>query len=138
MPFCSTSNEKRSPARHSLAAETLAWLVEQDIVMATATDCVLSGVGHAPANYASVVVAPSPLLYRLRTNGMSVITGRTIFYSGGVERMVCPYCAAVITFAFDQPGPDWSNRCAGRETVGRCGPGADPGRAAQAAGRVWT
>jgi hypothetical protein len=86
-----------------LAAEVLAWLVERGIVMAEPTDCVLGGDGYAPGpNYAEAVVEPDPHLHDLHTNGLSVITGQTVFYSMGVDQVVCPHCETVVVDHHDQ------------------------------------
>ena len=86
-----------------LAAELMAWLIDRNIVVAEPTDCVLAGDGYAPGrNYAAAVIQPDPHLYDLRTNGLSVITGRTVFYSMGVEQVVCPYCEARVVDRRDE------------------------------------
>ena len=92
----------------ALAAATLAWLIDEDIVLPEATDCVLTDTGHAPGrSYASIVTAPDPHLRTLRTNGLRVITDRTVFWSAGIEQIVCPHCAWVIRFTIGHhSGPD--------------------------------
>lgn len=96
-----------------LAAATLDWLVQQDIVMATATDCVLAGVGHAPGpNYASIVTTPDPRLHTLRTNGLHVIVQRTVFHSSEPRLVTCPRCTAVTEFGFTGPDEQWEHMSA--------------------------
>jgi hypothetical protein len=80
-----------------LGAEVLSWLVEQGIVLAQPTDCILGDQGHRPGpNYAAATVEPWPDLHELATNGFRVVTGQSVFYSMGVDRVVCPHCAAVV------------------------------------------
>ena len=98
------ATEAQAPA---LAAATLGWLVKENIVQEVETDCVLAGVGHAPGrDYASIVTVPDPHLHTLRTNGLRVITERTVFWSMGIEQITCPHCASVTRFTIDHGGPD--------------------------------
>lgn len=86
-----------------LAAEVMAWLVGRNVVMAKPTDCVLGGDGYAPGpNYAAVVIEPDPHLHDLRTNGVCVITGRTVFHSMDIQQIVCPHCGSVVVDDRDQ------------------------------------
>lgn len=80
-----------------LGAEVLSWLVEQGIVMAESTDCILGNHGHRPGpNYTAATVEPSPDLHRLATNGVRVVTRRTVFYSIGPNQVVCPQCGTAV------------------------------------------
>jgi hypothetical protein len=46
----------------------------------------LSGLAHGPGpQYATAVTEADPGLLSLRTNGVQVITGRTVFHSSEVE-----------------------------------------------------
>jgi hypothetical protein len=90
-----------------LAAATLAWLTENGIVIAAATDCVLSGLGHAPGpHYTTAVTEPDPALLTLRTNGVQFDTGRTVFYSMGTDQITCPRCRHTIALADPQDDPN--------------------------------
>jgi hypothetical protein len=84
----------------ALGAWVLDWLVTTGVVVAEPTDCVLGGVEHAPGpNYTTALDGPDELLLTLRANGVEIITGRTIFYSMGTERITCPRCGYAV-------GPD--------------------------------
>jgi hypothetical protein len=67
-----------------LAAAVLTWLVEAGIVAAERTDCVLgSDLGYPPgAKYTDAVTEPDPSLTKRWTNGLEILTGRTIFDFG--------------------------------------------------------
>jgi len=79
-----------------LAATTLAWLIDAGIVLAEPTDCVLAGLGYPPGpHYATAVTEADPHLLTWRTNGVEVITGRTVFYSMGADRITCPVCRQI-------------------------------------------
>lgn len=91
-----------------LGAEVLSWLVEQRIVMAEQTDCVLGSRAHRPGpNYALATVEPDEVLHRLATNGFRVVTGQSVFYSMGVDRVVCPRCGAAVVDHQDEES--WDN-----------------------------
>jgi hypothetical protein len=93
-----------------LAAAVLAWLVESGIVLVKATDCVLSGQGHAPGpRYATAVTEADPRLPALRTNGVELITGRSVFFSMGAEHVTCPHCGllTVLTDERGHPNDAW-------------------------------
>jgi ribosomal protein S27AE len=116
-----------------LAADMLAWLVERGIVMAEQTDCVLGGLGYAPGpNYTAAVTEPDANLHRLQTNGLNVVTGQTVFYSMGVDRIICPRCGAVVVDQDDELSwprfsasiDDWYAGGSGIQTCERCGEAA--------------
>jgi len=99
--------EASSDEAEPLAAAALAWLVETGIVLAEATDCVLSGRGHAPGpRYATAVTEADPGLLALRTNGVEAITGRSVFYSMGAEDVTCPHCRQVTVLNDDRGHPN--------------------------------
>jgi hypothetical protein len=79
-----------------LAADLTGWLIETGIVLAERTDCVLgSDLGYPPGlHYVDAVTEPDPSLPRLWTNGVDVVTGRTVFDSGqgGIDSAECPHC----------------------------------------------
>jgi hypothetical protein len=74
-------------------------------VLAEATDCALGGPGHAPGpRYLAAVTDADPHLLTLRTNGVQVITGRTVFFSMGADQVSCPHCGQVTTL---DGTPEW-------------------------------
>ncbi|GIJ45399.1 hypothetical protein Val02_22850 [Virgisporangium aliadipatigenens] len=90
----------------------LARLVAAQIVVATPSDCVLGEpFGHAPgARWRTVVTEPDDRLFtRLRTNGLRVVTGRTVFFAGpDVYRVACPHCHVADRSDDDGPSAQWS------------------------------
>jgi len=71
------------------------WLVSERIIVRNTTDCVLSNLhGHMPGeNYIVAVKKPYPQLFELRTNGVALISKRTVFYSAGNPLiLVCLSC----------------------------------------------
>ncbi len=93
-----------------LATTTLAWLIDAGIVLTEPTDCVLSGLGHPLGpHYTAAVTEDSPHLLTLHTNGVEVITGRTVFYSMGADHAACPVCGHIteLTDQGIQPNDAW-------------------------------
>lgn len=84
------------PEHTSKAQEILKWLVEQDIVKSTLSDCVLdSHGGYAVSEGAKkVVLYPEELPWELVTNGLDIITQRTVFDTcgNGLDELTCPSC----------------------------------------------
>jgi hypothetical protein len=114
----------------SLAATTLAWLVETGFVLAGPTDCVLSEAGYPPGpRYATAVVEDDPRLLRLRTNGVAIITGRTVFYSMGSGEVSCPHCRHVMALT----GDAWDELS---DTIGIWFDGGDGGHPCPSCDRV--
>lgn len=73
----------------------LQWLVAEQLVLAETKDCVLSdGVGHPPGpQYAKATGKADPHLLKGWTNGLAVITKRTVFHSGqGGFELICSAC----------------------------------------------
>jgi predicted RNA-binding Zn-ribbon protein involved in translation (DUF1610 family) len=94
--------EATAEEAEGLAAAALAWLVESGIVVAEETDCTLDGPGHAPGpNYATAVTHPDPNFLTLHENGLSVVTGQTVFFSMGADEVTCPQCGQVTPLEHD-------------------------------------
>jgi hypothetical protein len=92
-------------AAPGLATAIHDWLVTAGIVLAEPTDCVLgSEAGFAPGpNYQDVVDEKYEHLEDLQTNGLELITSRTIFDSGqGGFELVCSACSASF-----EPPDEW-------------------------------
>jgi hypothetical protein len=79
-----------------LATTIHRWLIDEGIVLADPPDCVLSSdVGYrAGPHYEKATSMAHEHLWRLRTNGLDLITKRTVFHSGqGGFELVCVACA---------------------------------------------
>jgi hypothetical protein len=81
----------------TLANEIRDWLVDRGIIQATMTDCILGGDGrgYPPGPNVEEVIGPGDhsLFLKLWTNGLGLVTGRTVFYSGqGETTVLCPKC----------------------------------------------
>ncbi len=104
----------------SLADRVLRWLIDEQIVASELTDCVLSepgGYGPGPA-YVKATGVPDDLTLRLRTNGMEVVSTRTVFHNGGIGfKLVCSACGSRT-----EPKRGWWADAAG-EWYARAGPG---------------
>lgn len=104
----------------SLADRVLCWLIDEQIVASELTDCVLdeSG-GYAPGPaYVKATGAPDVHVLKLRTNGLEVVSTRTVFHNGGngfeLECTACKYRY--------EPGPGgWADAVG--EWYDRAGPG---------------
>jgi hypothetical protein len=113
-----------------LATNVLDWLVERKIVLCETPDCVPGGVGYAPGpNYTAAVTEPYAQLHRLQVNGLNVVTGQTVFFSMGVDRIACPHCAALLVSHDDEDSwhrfstsiDDWYADGSGIRTCEHCG-----------------
>jgi hypothetical protein len=84
------------------AQQVTQWLIAKEIVAAQQTDCVLgSPVGYPPGPRFRDALDPGENhggFPELVTNGVEVITGRTVFDTGGngIEEVRCPKCQANI------------------------------------------
>jgi hypothetical protein len=106
----------------ALGALVLAWLVDGGIVEATCRDESRGG-GHAPGpRYAAAVVEPDEGLHRLNNNGLHVVTGRTVFFSMGVDAIACPWCTTAVAWErLSDAVDEWYAGAAGTRRCGGCG-----------------
>jgi hypothetical protein len=78
------------------ANEILDWLISQDIVKPSLSDCVLSSnKGYAISEGAkSVTNLPDELPFDRGVNGLEIITKRQVFDTGesGMYECICPNC----------------------------------------------
>jgi hypothetical protein len=86
-----------------VASAVLQWLVERGYVERGQRDCILGkgGMGHPPGpNYRAIVELSKrhrDNTLKLRTNGLSIIRGRTVFDAGqGGLELVCRQCGSRI------------------------------------------
>lgn len=91
--------EASAEEAETLANEIRDWLVGRGIIQATLTDCVLEGDGRGYPPGPNFEEAISPGAHHhflhLRTNGLHLGIGRTVFHSGqGETTVVCPKCQA--------------------------------------------
>lgn len=88
-----------------LGAAMVGWLVDTEVIAAGRTECVLgSALGHPPGpRYADAVTEPDPSLAGLWSNGLEVVTGRTVFDGGQdeLESATCPHCATTVRLVDD-------------------------------------
>ncbi|MBP4137505.1 hypothetical protein [Flavobacterium geliluteum] len=84
------------PDKNIKAQEILTWLISQDIVKPTLTDCILSSNnGYSISHGAKQVTnLPDELPFNLITNGLEIITERNVFHAGetGIDECICPNC----------------------------------------------
>jgi len=104
----------------NLGNEILAWLVDRYIVSSAPSDCILSdkrGYAPGPKFYDVVNIDPvTDITLRLRTNGLEIVVGRTVFYNTAGPNPFCPKCNA----SFNDHSA-WSD--AANEWYGDNGPG---------------
>ena len=88
--------------KESKAKEILEWLISEDIVKPTISDCVLgSNMGYSISAGAKMVTNdPLDLPFDLITNGLEIITERNVFHTGEnyVDELICPSCKDDIAF----------------------------------------
>jgi hypothetical protein len=89
-----------------LAESVVTWLAENAIIAATPADCVLgSGPGYSPGpGYTTAVSELDVMFLELRTNGVEVLTTKTIFFpvQGELGPAECPHCRQVMVL--EDPG----------------------------------
>jgi hypothetical protein len=89
-----------------LAERILAGLVAEQIVVPEPSDCVL-GRGYAPGRLHENAMRTryEPLL-QLQTNGLEIISKRTVFHNGGLGfELVCHSCGS----RCEPPHPSWGD-----------------------------
>lgn len=104
------SKQSNCPYNKQKAEDILNWLVSINVVSKSLSDCCLdSEGGHAISEAAKEVTNyPEHLPFDLNINGLSVITKRQVFDTGGngIEKIICPNCQMDISheeWSFD----DW-------------------------------
>lgn len=106
------------------AIEVLEWLISQDIVKSTLSDCILSSdKGYAISHGANrVVYTPGELPFDLITNGLEIITNRQVFHSGenGLDKCICPNCKENIATEDWSFFIDWYERKSNHLTCPLC------------------
>jgi hypothetical protein len=106
--------EVSGDAVEALADDVRSWLIEDSIVVAKRSDCVLSSeYGHAPGlRVGSAVESSGDHFVGLRTNGLEIVTGRTVFDAGqGADGLMCPHCRHLDRFVdadTGAPTPQWA------------------------------
>ncbi len=81
-----------------LKQRVLSWLINEGIVAAELSDCVLGVAegGYAPGrNYSYAIVgrdAVPVIAPRLWTNGLSVDATRSMYWAGDLDAVICPRC----------------------------------------------
>jgi hypothetical protein len=105
-----------------LAARVVEWLVDQGVVVAAITDCAF-GDGHAPGPwYTRAVTETDARLLELRTNGLEVVVGRTVFFSlESGQRVFCPHCANEVEVETNENISSWYRGGDGVEPCPACG-----------------
>jgi hypothetical protein len=84
------------PDREQKARLIIDWLVNINAIKADKTDCILSSESGYPIDIGSkkLTYESEYLPFDLITNGLEVITTRTVFHSGenGIDTFICPLC----------------------------------------------
>ncbi len=117
----------RYPDNEAKAKEILDWLISNDIVKSEISDCTLNGKGYSVSEGAKAITdSPNTLPFRLKTNGLSVITDRWVFYAGlgDIEALICPKCNEDIAFE-DWDFSPWSENKTDVLTCPSCNSGTE-------------
>lgn len=103
----------------TLADSVLRWLVAEGVVVPERSDCTLGEAGHAPGpSYVKATGLPDKHLLTLWTNGLAVVSTRTVFHKGGLGfDIVCSSCGG----RFEPPDGLWADAVG--EWYDRNGPG---------------
>ena len=84
------------PDREQMALSITGWLVNIRVIKSEKTDCILSSEFGYPIDTGAREITDEAeyLPFNLTTNGLEVITDRTIFHTGqnGIDTFVCPLC----------------------------------------------
>jgi len=91
------------PDRFAKAQEIIDWLIEIKAIKPIKSDCILSSEpGYAIDIGAKLLTNESEYLpFNLKTNGLEVVTKRSIFDAGenGLDSFVCPKCNEDILYS---------------------------------------
>ncbi|MBJ6145484.1 hypothetical protein [Hymenobacter sp. BT559] len=81
------------PNQKIIATDICTWLITEAIIKPEASACILSTKpGYSVSEQAQkAVYAPSLLPFHLATNGLEIVTERTVF-STELEELICPNC----------------------------------------------
>ena len=94
--YISIVSEKTNPTdAQELAKRIVSYLTEKKIIQKELSDCVLGSTGHRPAeNFGAILEKQNEGFWDLKTNGVEIITERTVFENGGngLEQVNCPNC----------------------------------------------
>ena len=74
--------------------EIVDWLIETDVIKSQKTDCILSDEPGYPISEGAkkVVLEPDWLPFDSSTNGLEIITTRSVFHSNIINVLICPSC----------------------------------------------
>ena len=102
----------------SVGEDIVKWLIADGIIDADMSECLLGeDLGYPPGpDYRIATGDGDDHWLTLMTNGMEVITGRTVFWGWGDFVLVCDKCATRF-----EPDEDWGDRVS--EWYDRQGPG---------------
>lgn len=80
-----------------LAEKVVSELVSAGLVKSEQTDCTLGDIGYPPApGVLKYLREPDDMLMRLRTNGLEVVTRRSVHLAADLERILCPACGSPV------------------------------------------
>jgi hypothetical protein len=105
------------------AKEIVNWLLARDIIKPTLSDCILSSTNGYPISdgAAQITLFPDYLPFCSLTNGLEVITERSVFDTGEnwIDKLICPSCTENIAF-HDWELDSWYNRESDNFTCALC------------------
>lgn len=87
----------------ALAQTVIRWMVDEEIIVAETSNCILGAPGHAPGpRYVAATEVDEPP--RLKPDGVQVCVGRNVFHpsQGELGPVVCPRCGHTVVLE----GPD--------------------------------
>lgn len=84
------------PNRFERAQQVIDWLIDIHAIRAVKSDCILSSETGYPIDIGAKALTTEPqyLPFNLVTNGLQVVTERSVFDAGenGLDRFLCPNC----------------------------------------------
>ena len=90
------------PNKHEKVKEILEWLMAENIIETTLSDCLLGASnGYAISIGAkNITNFPAELPFDLITNGLEIISSKQVFHTGehGIDELICPQCNEDIVF----------------------------------------
>ena len=118
-------NNVEEECAKALANRSYLWLVKNGIIQPQASDCTLGEFGYEPGpNYLYAIGEDLYGLKNLKTNGLEIVTERTIFHNGGngLEEINCPKCGAnCLSLEWSEAIDDWlSGESQGSLICGSC------------------
>ncbi len=79
------------------AERLTSWLLDNELIEPGLTAAPLGGEGYRPGRRALEAIANPSDIYALTTNGVRIVTERTVFFAFDTSEARCPHCNAEVS-----------------------------------------